>query len=300
MAIDVRNFSLSALSPIKLAYNYNSLEKLKADYRVVSNGSRYYKQELLNQCADGAFSQHNALILTDVKKLKNLFEKTIEEQNIKNFGACFYLSVTDTDYLAGEVVVTNTNSGFYVGGTGNKSLFNVLPLGSGIVELKYNGFQIAVNENYPYDLELLPEPLQENIYRQQFEIEIYKNKIAFKANTIEGVRYLSYGLDRKLRFVGVQLNETIVNEYLFTPIFVTSSTIEYDFDPSTKEVRYFNQIETTNSDRTLEIKEQTDVDTSLLVSCALKDVTSDKEEVPVNIAITKTNFTTTGTFNASL
>ena len=299
MSFEVRNLALSALSPVKFTYSYNATEKLKADYRVMDSGITYYKQSLLDNCADGVFSQHNAVILTDTKDIKSVFEHVVEEQNIKTIGASFYLSVSNTDYLAGDFIVTNTNSSFYVGGKGNHVIFNALPIEPGVIELKYHNKQIAINSTYPYDLELLDEPLQEDLTRQRFEVEVYNNKIALKTKTPEGFRYLSYGIDRKLRSVGVHLNDTTINEYLFTPIFISSSLLKHNFDPTSKEVRYYNEAQTTNLNRTLSIKDETNVDTSLLVSCALKDVTS-KNEVNVNIAITKTNFTTSGTFNTSL
>jgi hypothetical protein len=300
MALDVKNLALSALSPVKFTYNFNSNEELNSEYRVVDSGIRYNKQSLLQNCADGAFSQNNAVMLTDLKDIKGIFDKAIEKKTIKDIPCCFYLSVSDTSLLEGDVIVTNTNSSFYVGGNGQQVIFDSIPVTPGVVEIKANTKQLAVADSYPYDLVLLNEPLQENLTRQQFEIEVLNNKITLKNNTPVGYRYLSYGIDRKLRFVGVQLNSTIINEYLFTPVFISSDEVEYNFDPSTKEVRYFNQSSNpTLLNKLIDVKSNVQLDTNLLVSCSLKDVAS-KNNVGVNIAITKTNFTAAGTFNSSL
>lgn len=300
MALDVKNLALSALSPVKFTYNYNSNEELNSEYRVVDSGIRYNKQNLLQNCADGAFSQNNAIMLTELKDIKGIFDKAIERKTIKDIPCCFYLSVSDTNLLEGDVVVTNTNSSFYVGGKGQQVIFESIPITPGIVEIKVGSKQLAVADSYPYDLVLLNEPLQENLTRQRFEIEVLTKKITLKNNTPAGYRYLSYGIDRKLRFVGVQLNSTIINEYLFTPVFVSSDEVEYNFDPSTKEVRYFNQSNNpTLLNKLIDVKSNVQLDTNLLVSCSLKDVAS-KNNVGVNIAITKTNFTAAGTFNSSL
>lgn len=299
MSFEVKNLALSALSPVKFTYSYNSTEKLLSDYRVIDSGLQYYNQKLLTDCVDGAFSQNTALILTDVKDIKTIFESVVKEQKIDSIGASFYLSVSDTDYLAGDRVVTITGNNFFVGGRGAKVLFNASPIKSGVIELKYKNKQVIVSENYPYNLELVDEPLEDYLYRQQFEIEIYNNKIALKTSTKEGTRYLSYGIDRQLRFIGIQLNDTTVNDYLFTPVFISSASIRHNFDPTSKEVRYYNETQVTELNKNLAIKNEAEANTNLLVSCALKDIVA-KNEVSVNIAITKTNFTTSGTFNTSI
>ena len=209
------------------------------------------------------------------------------------------MSVTDTDILNEDTKIKSLNKTFYVGGKGTEVIFNAIPIEQGVIELKVNNQQIAVSENYPYNLILLNEPLQENVHRQRFLVEVLGNKIALKSKTDVGYRYLSYSNDRILRCIGLQLNETIINQYLLTPIFISEDNMSHDFDSSTKEIRYYNDFGLTSQETTVDVKKQIQLDTSLLVSCSLEDIVN-KEEVNVNIAITKTNFATSGTYNTSL
>ena len=299
MSFEVKTLSLSSLSPLRLAYNYNSKEALNARYGVVDSGLRYYEHDLLTDCADGAFSQQNAIVLTKQRDIQEIFDQPTTQVGLKNIACCFYLSVPNTEILNGDNIIKIRNKQFFVGGKGTDVIFNTFPIENGIVELKTDQHQIAVAENYPYELILLEEPLQENVRRQRFEIVVLDGQIALKNLTSAGYRYLSYGSDRILRCVGLQLNETIVNQYLFVPIFLSDDNVPYDFDPSSKEVRYYNQFGLTEQERTVDVKKQIQLDTNLLVSCSLEDITT-AEEINVNIAITKTNFATSGTFNTSL
>jgi hypothetical protein len=299
MSFEVKTLSLSSLAPLRLTYDYNSKEELDSRYRVVDSGLRYHEHELLEDCADGAFSQHNAIILTKIKDIKSIFAQPTTYVDVRTVACCFYLSVQDTEVLSGDTVVKKYSHNFYVGGKGTEVIFNAIPVEEGIIELKVNNQQLAVAENYPYDLILLDEPLQENIYRQRFAVDVYGDKISLKNETAEGYRYVSFSADRILRSVGLQLNETTINSYLFAPIFLSTGSNNYDFNPSTKEIRYYNEFGSTDKEKRVDIKTQMQLDTNLVVSCLLEDVISE-EEVNVNIAITKTNFATSGTFNTSL
>ena len=299
MSFEVKTLSLSSLSPLRLTYNYNSKEEISSHYRVVDSGLRYYQHELLDDCADGAFSQNNALVLTKRKDIKTIFAQPTTYVNIQSVACCFYLTVPDTDTLIDDTTVKLYSDQFYIGGQGTDVLFNAIPVENGTIELKANGQLIAVSETYPYNLILLDEPLQENIHRQRFEVSAYGNKITLKNKTAGGYRYVSYSSDRILRCVGLQLNDTTINSYLFNPIFISTSSNAYDFNPSMKEIRYYNEFGSTEQEKEVDVKTQMQLDTNLLVSCSLDDVASN-EEINVNIAITKTNFATSGTFNTSL
>jgi len=299
MALNVQYLQLSALSPVKLNYRYKTTEFLKAEDKIIDSGLRYCEQELLKESADGSFSQETVVVLTDIKDLKEVFEETIEEKTIETFSASFYLAVEDTDFLSGDTILTFKNKIFFVGGTGTQAIFNLLPIDKKLFELKCDGKQVAVSPTYPYNLILLDEPLQEDIERQRFTLDYFNNRIVLKNNTAEGTRYLSYGIDRQMRFVGLQLNDTTVNNYKLLPLFLTSPTIDYNFNPSVNEIRYYRQEKSSPLNKNLTIKDKKQQDTSLLITCSLKDITS-KNDVNTNIAITKTNFTTSGTFNTAL
>lgn len=299
MSFEVKTLSLSSLSPIRLTYNYNSDERLNCNYRVIDSGLRYYDHDLLSNCADGAFSQQNVIILTKTKDIKEVFEQTTTLLDVQNLACSFLLSVPDTETLNGDVKVKKLDQKFYVGGKGKEAIFNAFPIKRGKIEITVDKKQLAVSSAYPYDLILLDEPLQINLYRQQFLIQPCASGFMLKVKTDSGYRYLSYSKDRVLRCVGLHLNDTIINPYIFTPIFLSNNNIQYDFRPSTNEVRYYNEFSSPLKERTVDIKTQIQVDTNLIVSCSLDDIV-DKDNVNVNIAITKTNFSTSGTFNTSL
>jgi hypothetical protein len=61
------------------------------------------------------------------------------------------------------------------------------------------------------------------------------------------------------------------------------------------EVKYYNDIETFQNRLTLDVKEKNISDTNLLISCATSDMTKE-DKTPINIALLKTNFTSTGTY----
>lgn len=300
MSFQTHIVPLSALSPIRFTYEFKSKEPLHSKYKVLDNGVRFLEHELLNKSSDSVFSQNNAIVLTEIKDLKQIFEEKTEQLNVRYISACFYLSFPDNIHLVGNTTVKKLNKRFFVGGSGQEAIFNIIPLGNNLIELKTEQKNLAISENYPYDLILLDEPLQENVFRQQFEIDVFENKFTLKTKTNEGYRYLSYSkVDRALRATGVQLNATTINQYLLEPIFVSKDHISHNFDPTIKEVRYFNQVETTPELKNLNLKTQKQADTNLTISCSLDELITEKE-VNVNIAIMKTNFATNGTFNTSL
>jgi hypothetical protein len=123
--------------------------------------------------------------------------------------------------------VTTLSNNIYVGGIGQKLFLNVIPISNNEVELKVNKKQyIQIDESYPYTARISEEILSgDSLNRQRFEIDYKDGLVCFKTLTTEGYRYLSYGVDQTVRAIGLTLNDTIVNPYLFIPDFISENGI---------------------------------------------------------------------------
>lgn len=150
---------------------------------------------------------------------------------------------------------------------------------------------------YPYTATLSDEILDDtDLYRRHFEIDYVDGIAYFKCKTKEGHRYLSYGMDCVVRAVGVTLNEIDINPYMFVIESVSESSINYDFDATTNEVKYYNDLINFADRSTVNVKNQNEHDTNLLISCTTTDIAL-SGEVMVNIALTKTNFSSSGSYS---
>lgn len=295
MSFTVNTHSLSGLSPVKFTYKYNSEEQLHGTYNSYRGNFGYYNYELFRNYKDAALSRRNCLVLTDVKDLQNVFKTSSTMLNVGIISGSMYLKTPEGKYL------TTKDGKIYVGGTGEKLLVSLSPISNNLVELRVDKSKfVQFSDFYPYDVELNEAILDEvNSYVRRFYVEFAKNQITLRASTKEGFRYLSYSADRKVRAVGVELNDTIVNSYRFHAEPVSDLTMNYNFDPTTTEIKYFNEYLGQKTKNTVDIKLSEIKNTNLLVSCSTKDVAS-SNEVNLNIALTKTNFSSTGTYSSDI
>lgn len=291
MGFSVSIQSLSALVPVKFTYKYNKEEKLSGKYNLSRNGLGYYQYDALQGFQDAALSNKNCLILTENKPLKDVFESDSRELNIGTLAGCLYLKTPKGQYI------TTKSDDIFVGGTGEKLLINVMPVANKIVELKVGKSKyVQVDREYPYTARLSKEVLDgDDLPRQQYELEYKDGLISFKTITKEGGRYLSFGTDQTVRAVGLMLNETIVNNYVFNTEFVSDNSLYYDFDAKVSEVKYFNDIAVTANRNTVNIRDEQESSTNLLITCSTADIAKSNEAV-INIALTKTNFSSSGSY----
>lgn len=289
----VQYHSLSALSPIKFTYKFDNEEKLTNSLTSLKNGLSFYSHEALAKVQDVVLSNHNLLVLTDKMPVRNVFDNEIVDINIGIIAGSLYLkSPINNKY------VTYTKNNLYVGGTGKPLLFTVVPIEGNIVELIVNQTKkIIIDDSYPYTAKISSDVLtSDKIYRQRFEMELKDGKCLFKTYTNEGYRFLSYGADNVIRAIGLSLNEFVVNPYLFDVEFLTNGKIQVGFDPKTTEIKYHNEFGSFSNQKTVSIKTEEESDTHLLISCATS-VIAKSNEVPVNIALTKTNFSSSGSYS---
>lgn len=300
MAFTVNTLSLSTLNPVKLVYKFNNAEQLESQLHTNDNNLNYVTHELLNNTKDVVFSKHTMLALTEIKDLKTIFLNKQEELDINVVSGSFHLSVPKDNLNDDETNVTLLNNNFFLGGKGSLAIFNIIPIEPGIVELKVDNQFVQFTEEYPHTLITSPETLQDNdIVRQRFFLTYNGEYLTIQAATKSGLRYLSSGADRILRFVGINLNQTKINDYLLKPTFISSSSVSYNFDPSTTEIKYYNDTTETNNQKTVNIKTQTQINTNLLISCPCAEFLQNNEAV-INVSLLKTNFSALGTFNSSL
>jgi hypothetical protein len=301
MSFSVNTFSLSALSPVKLKYSFNSTEPLRTQLLADSSNMRFRTHELLNNNKDIAISKHTMLALTDIKSMNSVFAEEPTTIGVGKIAGSFYLILQNSSFSEeSERIVKFLGNTFFMGGRGELAIFHLNLLASGKYEIKFNNKYIQVSENYPYTMICSEEPLVDsNSYRQQFDVHYVNQLLVIQGQTKEGSRFLSSGADRILRFIGTELNETRVNDYHMIPVFVSSSQLHYGVDATTTEVRYYNDISETNNQKNLNIKKQIATNTNLLVSCPSVDL-AEKPEVGINISLVKTNFSTTGVYNTVL
>lgn len=293
MGLSVNINSLSALNPVKLTYRHASDEKLASEIILGSNGIVYYKHAIFENFKDASLSRKNCLVLTDVKDLNDVFETQAYNIEFGTIAGCIFLKNSAGKYL------TTLDNQIYVGGTGQKLFLNVIPSADGSVYLKFNKTSfVEFDDSYPYPLRISDETIvDEQLYTRKFYIDYVNGKASFKVKTNEGFRFVSFGVDKVVRAVGLELNDTVVNQYHLNVEFITESSVPYNTDSKMKQVQYFNEFESTDTRKTLEVKSQSDKHTNLLVTCATTQINLSAAEAFVNIAPTKTNFTSFGTYN---
>lgn len=291
MGFDVNVLSLSALAPVRFTYKFNCEEKIDNLLFAYDSGFRYYTHNAFSGFRDAVLSKNNCLILTKNISLREVFDPDSTQINIGSVAGSFYLKASNNNYF------TRLKNDVYVGGIGEKLLITVVPIAENYAELVVEGLKkLTVDEEYPYTVRLSQDVLSENkLHRQRFEIDYQNNIISFKVKTNEGYRFLSYGSDNVIRATGLMLNETIVNNYLHRMEFVTNNGLYYGFDAKTTEVKYWNHLPSFVNQNTVTVKEEVDTDTHLLISCSTESI-AQSAEVPVNIALLKSNFSSAGTY----
>jgi hypothetical protein len=294
MVVESSIKSLSALEPINFVYEYTTKENLLKTPYQYDNKLRYTKYKLFENLQDIAVSNKNILFLTDVSNLNNVFEQTFNTTSVGKIPGSFYLKPKNNSQY-----IKTFNNELFVGGQGQKTLITVVPLENNKCELKTSpSTRLQITKDYPYTIINSNEILaDEDLNLVQFELDFIQNQMTFKIETQEGFRYLSYGVDLQLRAVGLMLNETIINSYLFVPEFISQSSLDIGYIPTSTEIRYFNEFNQQESRTTVDIKEYKKVDTHLLVSCATELTDQSSNTANINIAHLKTNFNASGTYN---
>lgn len=285
--------SLSALAPVEFTYNFNRDESLAKTFRSYTNGFSYYAHNAFADVKDATFSRKTLLVLTDKKSLYDVFDPDSETLNLGTVAGTIFLKNNLNQY------VTSLKGTVYVGGS-TPLMIAVSPLetSSNIVELIIDkSRKIIIDKEYPFTARVSNDNLvEEELYRQRFEVDYSNDKICFKTQTISGPRYLAYTSDQTMRATGLMLNEVVASPYIFSMEYVSDKGLLYNFNAKTSEVTYYNELPTYLNRNTVTVKNETISDTHLLISCSTSIVGKHQEKIPVNISLTKTNFAANGTY----
>lgn len=283
---------LSSLAPVELNYNYNNNENLKRTYNLFNNGLRTSNLFSTKNYQDVTFNNYSCFILTTSVFIDAVFDssKTLTIGQVP--GSVILQSRGSIVYYVKHNTVKNTLQATLT----SASIIYIDPVpGTDEAELKIENNFLQVEKNYPYTVKLNEKTLDpEEIYRQRFKILQQNNIIMFKTLTDSGYRYLALNNDNTLRATGLILNESIVNDYVFHCIPVTTLNLSAGFIPSNQWVTYYYDIENRTNNKNLAIKKQfSETFTNFLIDFPFEEITT-TNTTKINIANLKTNLTPTG------
>lgn len=284
--------SLSSLSPIELKYQFYKDEKLNSSIKTSQDGFSVFSINGLNNFQDVTINRDSLFILTSAVNLSTVF---IPVENLKLGQLQGSIQIQPRDsfiYFAKHNSTTNT---FKLTLT-SASNFYIQPVPqTQEVEIFVDNKFVQVNEQYPYTVILGEKSLDpESINCQRFEIVYDKDLITFKTLTNSGYRYLAFNNDNTLRAVGLVLNDTIINDYVFKCISVTDLFLNKGFIPANNWVTYFFDIENKTNNKTVELnKVLAPTPTNFLIDLPIEKA-ADQGIVNINIANLKTSLTPSG------
>lgn len=284
--------SLSSLSPIELKYQYYRDEELESSINSYQEGYNFYEVEGFNGFQDVAINKDSCFILTPTVDLSSVFTPTTRLDIGKLPGSIFLQPRNSFIYYISYKPNTNTFNLELTSG----SVFFIAPIeNTNEVELFVNNKYVQVDASYPYVVYLGDKTLDpEEIHRQRFELVYQNNLITLKTKTEAGYRYLALNNDNTFRAVGLILNDTVINDYVFKCIPVTTTTLNRGFNPTNNWVTYYFDIESEKENKTVTVnKDFTSNKTNLLVDFPLEQA-AETGTINVNIANLKTAVTPTG------
>jgi hypothetical protein len=284
--------SLSSLSPIELKYQYHRDEELQATINSYQEGYSFYEVDGFDSFQDVAINKDSVFVLTPTIELSSVFTPTTRIDIGKHPGSILLQPRNTFIYYINYKPLTNTFSLTLTSG----SIFYIAPVeNTNEVELFVNNKYVQVNASYPYVVYLGDRTLDpEEIYRQRFELVYQNNFITFKTKTDSGYRYLALNNDNTLRAVGLMLNDSIVNDYVFKCVPVTTTSLNRGFNPTNNWVTYYFDIESEKENKTVTVNKDFTVNkTNLLVDFPLEKA-AETGTINVNIANLKTAVTPTG------
>lgn len=284
--------SLSSLSPIELKYEYNRNEELVSQTTTYQDGFSFYEVEGLKGFQDIAINRDSVLVLTSAVDLSAVFTPGQEVELGKLPGSFLLQPRNSTIYFVKYKETTNS----LVQTLTSASIIYLQPVNNtNEVELFIENKYIQVEAEYPYKAYLGDRSLDpEEINRQRFETVYDGGFISFKTKTDSGYRYLAFNNDNVLRAVGLILNDTIVNDYVFKCLPITSTTLSRGFTPSNNWVTYYFDFEQESENKTVTVnKDINSTQTNLLVDLPLEKA-AESGSVTVNIANLKTALTPSG------
>lgn len=283
---------LTDLTPINLKYNQIKGEKLNVNITRYKNGYIFYELKGFKNFQDVAVNKNSCLVLTSAISLQTIFN-TAETLSIGKLPVSVVLQPRNySNYYLKEQTRFNTISLALT----SSSVFYIQPIvDSNEVEVFVNGKYLQVREEYPYQTYLNEVSLDENeINRQRYQVVQKNDIIFFKTKTNSGYRYLSINNDNILRATGLVLNESIINDYIFRCIPVTTIEQETGFLPSNNWTTYYFDVQSKTENKSVDVNQNfEDTYIHYLIDFPYEDAT-DTGVANINVAGLKTNITPTG------
>ena len=284
--------SLSSLSPIELKYEYYRDEELQGSTTTYEDGISFYTLNGLKNFQDTAINRGSVLVLTSAVNLTDIFVPG-KDVKLGKLPGSFQLQPRGT-FIYFVQYSADTNS--FRQTLGPATTFYIQTVNnSNEVELFVDNKYVQVEAEYPYKVYLNERSLDpDEINRQRFEIVYDNNTLTIKTKTNSGYRYLAFNNDNTLRAVGVILNNTVINDYVFNCIPKTQTILNRGFSPSNDWVTYYFDIEQENENKTVTINKTIEnVPTNFLINLPLEKA-AETASVNINIANLKTALTPAG------
>lgn len=286
---------MSSLTPIEPRYQYYTNEPLKNTYKQFLNGISFYNLNGTKMYQDITLNRESCIILTSAVDLQNFFN-TSKKIQVGELPQSILLQprqpTQPSIYYIKHDVDTNT---FRLTLT-SASTFYLQPLSNAnYVKIYVNSKPLQVQNFYPYEIFLSNETIDENEQKYQtFKTIQHNNIIMFQALTDAGYRYLALNSDNVLRATGLIFNNSIINDYIFNYIPITTTEIERGFIPTNNWVTYYFDIESKTNNKTAVVnKDFTNVVTNFLIDFPYTKAT-ETGIAAINIANLKTGLTPTG------
>jgi len=283
--------SLSSLAPIELKYEYNRDESLQGSIVTYQDGFSFYELEGLKNFQDVTINRDSVLVLTSAVSLSTVFALA-QDIKLGKLPGTFQLQPRNSTIY---YIKYNTEKNTLVKTLTSASTFFIQPLNdSDEVELFVDSKYVQVRANYPYEVYLSERSLDpEEIFRQRFQIVYDNNFISIKTKTDQGYRYLAFNKDNILRAVGLVLNETVVNDYVFKCLSISDPNLNRGFTTNNDWVTYYFDTEGKSENKTLTINKNISTPTNLLIDFPLENA-AETGIANINIANLKTSLTPAG------
>lgn len=283
---------LSSLAPIELNYRYNNNEPLKKTYNIYQTGINVDSLFCTKNYQDVTINNYSCFVLTKDLDINSVFNPGSRLNFSQLPNAIILQPRGSAAYFIKHNPIKNTLQATLT----SASTFLIKPIrNTDTVELLIENKYLQVDANYPYLVTLNETPLPtKEINRQRFNVLQQNDIITFKTKTKDGYRYLALNTDNVLRATGLVLNDSIVNDYVFHSIFVSTPNLSSGFIPSNDWVTYYYDIENKTNNKNLQIKKQIkDITTNYLLDFPYENIDT-TNSVTLNIANLKTNLTPTG------
>jgi hypothetical protein len=280
---------LSALTPIKLNYTYNTTEPLLEQTTTYNTGLNVNALAGTKNYQDISFNNETCLILTSSVNLNNIFSTLLFENNF--FGSVFLRPRnTPLYYLSYNNILNSLTLSL----SGTQIYISPVPE-SKEVELIVERQYVQIEERYPYEVILSDKSLDpESIHRQRFLCTIQDNTVTFKTKTNTGYRYLGMCSDGTLRATGNILNDAVFNDYVFNIDYVAVNTGVHGFIPVNDYITYYFDIESGVNNKNLTInKTFSDNPNNYLLSFTFHEIVNNNT-TNINIANLKNVVTPAG------